>query len=167
MGGGESHWGFSLCFLSSSDLFVLSSVLPLVKVCQVACLALEDFMPRGGGLPFASLSEGVLQRPVTWRGQVRSHPPGAGNLEVSPAPALQEKTGEAEHWQDRFAAAPFWKVWPGATLPVHHSPLRWAGVMRRALGLLPRTTVHTLPSSITLPPHCHWVLSKLHWSLDY
>lgn len=55
--GAKSHRGFSICFPSSSDLFVLNSLSGLVKVCRAACLAAKNFRQRSG-FSFASFAEG-------------------------------------------------------------------------------------------------------------
>lgn len=75
MGGGgrKAIEVFNLCFFSSSDVFLLGSLLELVKVCQVACLALRDFRQRRGGSPL----------PASQRG-----PPEARSLKVSGKEAL-------------------------------------------------------------------------------
>lgn len=155
----------ALAFAFSLFWFICS------RVSFGACQSLSSglFSPQGlqakmwGGAPLPA-SQGVLQRPVTWRCQVRSHPCGAGNLDASLAPALQ--ASRRKQGKLGIAAASLRKVWLGATLPSHHS-VRWTGALQKALGLVLGTTVHTLPSSTPLPLRCHLLFSKLNWVLAY
>lgn len=73
---------------------------------------------------------------------------------------------EAERPQNQFAAASLWKVWPGATLPVHDG-LQWDGVIQTALGWILSTTVHHTPLLHTPPPLLSFASQKPNWVLAY